>query len=496
MDAISALLGAAAGLLIGAAIIYILLRPKLDQALRDRDLATQEATNRANQITQLEIQLNQTQNELKTVTETHQNLQLEYRAYVSQQEERERQALKKEQEFKELLENADQRLQDAFKTLSTQALDNTAKSFLTNAEQVLKTYQVTAEADLKDRKESIEKLLDPVQKNLERLELFNQSLETKRTTAYSELKTHLEDLVLQQATLKTETTRLVRALQDSGTAGTWGEVVLERVVQLAGLDKHIAYDTQTQMTDSDGNRQRPDMVVNLPNSRSIVIDSKAPMKSYIEALESTDENTRQTLLIDHAAKLAGHVKELKRRDYSRFESAPDFTVLFVPSESAFRAAIEARPSLIEDAMGDKVVLATPTTLLALLRAVNYGWKQEQFALEARQVQAEGKKLYESLATLSSHYSDLGKSLGQAVTRFNAFGASLESTVLPAARKFKELGVASNKEVAPTTQLEGNPKTLTKPELVNPIPTQALIAPESPTLPWAESPEQASTNHNP
>jgi DNA recombination protein RmuC len=240
-------------------------------------------------------------------------------------------------------------------------------------------------------------------------------------------------------------------------------MVLERVVEMAGLQEHYTFDQQSTSRDEDGG-QRPDMIVNLPGGRTLIIDSKAPMRAYMDGLECADEEMRGTYFRGHAGKLYDHAKELKKRDYSRRQDAPDFTVMFVPSESAFRTALENRPSLIEECMECNVVIATPTTLLALLRAVHYGWRQERLATMADEIRKDAGRLFESLSTLTDHYNKLGKALKSAGDAYNSFGGSLESRVLPAARRFKDNGVSSNKDIAAVEIIDVNPRALTHEDL--------------------------------
>lgn len=347
-----------------------------------------------------------------------------------------------------------------FENLSNQTLDETRKKFFVEAENLLKTYRENASGDMTEKAKAIEELLRPVHEQLKCLDEVTQTIETKRTLAHGELKQSLESLGLQQTSLEKETTRLVKALQDPGTAGSWGEMVLERVLEMAGLEGKWSYDTQETSKTEDGHH-RPDVVVTLPGSRAIVIDSKAPFRAYLDALATEDAASRGLLMTTHANKLLEHAKVLAKRDYARRDDALDFTVLFVPSEAGFRAAVEAKPSLIEDAMTLNVFLATPTTLLALLRAIAYGWRQEKLAQEAIKVQADGRKLYESFSTLIDHYVSLGRSLKSAADHFNKFGGSLEASFLPAARRFKDAGISTQKEVAEITPVEFVPRSLNR-----------------------------------
>lgn len=364
----------------------------------------------------------------------------------------------------EELKTARIELSNQFKALSGEALAKSTEQLVSQAEEVLKRYREAAEGDDEARKKEIESLLQPVKENLQKMDVQNREMELLREGAYKALLDQVGSLRDQQAGLTKETTRLVKALQDPGSAGSWGEMVLERVVEMAGLDGYWNYLTQDTHVTEDG-KQRPDMVISLPGGRSLIIDSKAPMRSYVTALETEDENTKMSLLIDHAKKLLDHAKEMKRRDYSKhIQSAPDFIVLFVPSESAYRIAAEKRPGLFEEASELNVLITTPMALLPLLKAVAYGWQQEKLAQSARQLQRDAAQLYDRVCKIATDYVQLGKALSAAGKKYNEMGATLESRVLPAARKFKEHGVQASTDVAIVEHLEFTPRPLQSPEL--------------------------------
>ncbi len=348
--------------------------------------------------------------------------------------------------------DAEQKMRDSFDAIS-----------LKNLTQALEEHKKLSDGDLAQRTKSIEETLKPFHERLKDLDGHNRDIEKERKGAYESLIEQIKSLGEQQGGLTKETNRLVKALQDPGSAGSWGEMVLERVVEMAGLQEHYTFDQQSTSTDDDGS-QRPDMIVSLPGKRVLIIDSKAPMRAYIDGLETQDEDMRGNYFRAHGGKLYDHAKELKRRDYSKREGAPDFTVMFIPSESAFRTAVESRPSLIEECMECNVVIATPTTLLALLRAVNYGWQQDKLAQLAKEVQKDGALLYDRISKIVDDYNKLGKALKNAGNAYNDFGSSLESRVLPAARKFKDHGVQSNKEMAAIEPIEVALRQLTAEEL--------------------------------
>lgn len=480
MDAVLAVAIALVSAIVGAVAVWLLMRGRetqvrgelvaaqaelkrsneeLSQAKVDRGVAETEAASRASQLAVMEIKVNDLSDELRAMTEKFHQRDVEWGTLNSSLEEKELAFLNERERLEKLLEESDKRLKEAFENLSNQTLKATTEDFMKRAQEVLEKYRENAEGDLTTKQKAIEELMRPMKEQLERLDNANKELEEKRTGAYSSIKDQIEQLTMQQVGLQKETSRLVKALQDPGSAGQWGEMVLERVVEMAGLQDRVDFETQATQSAEDGSRQRPDMVVKLPGDRTLVIDSKAPMKSYLDGLESTDEASQQVLFADHAKKLLEHSKVLNRRDYVRGDSAPDFTVMFVPSESAFRVAMEVRPGLMEEALSNNVVIATPTTLLALLRAVAYGWQQEKFAKEAHKVRENGRVLYERLTILVDHYAKLGKALEQAGKAYNSFGSSLESRVLPAARQFKDSGITTNKDVAVIEPIELHPKAL-------------------------------------
>ncbi len=384
------------------------------------------------------------------------------KARVAANEEAVAEKIKLETQLKEREDSHKERIEDVLN--AKKAMEDSFDAIsLKNLKQALEEHKKLSDGDIAQRAKSIEELLKPFQDRLKDLDGHNREIEKERKGAYESLIEQIKSLGEQQGGLTKETNRLVKALQDPGSAGSWGEMVLERVVELAGLEEHYSFDQQSTSTDDEGS-QRPDMIVNLPGGRTLIIDSKAPMRAYMEGLETQDEDGRATYFRAHGGKLYEHAKVLKRRDYSKREDAPDFTVMFVPSESAFRTAVEARPALIEECMECNVVIATPTTLLALLRAVNYGWQQDKLAQLAKEVQKDGALLYDRISKIVDDYNKLGKALKNASTAYNDFGSSLESRVLPAARKFKDHGVQSNKEMAAIEPIEVALRQLTAEEL--------------------------------
>ena len=357
-----------------------------------------------------------------------------------------RAAEEKCEEQRQLLADAQEKLRDAFSSLSAEALAKNNEAFLQLAKEKFASLSVEATGSLEQRKAQIEGMLKPLHELLGVYQSRLHDIEKSRVESYSMLREQLGTLVETQRTLNLQTGQLVTALRRPQTRGQWGEITLRRLVELAGMSNRCDFCEQGSVESEDG-RQRPDMVVNMPGQRTIVIDCKAALDAFLDAAAAADEDNRRVCLQRHSQQVRARARELSAKAYwNQFKHSPEYVVMFLPGEAFLYAAVEQDGSLIEDCLKSRVIIATPTTLIALLKAIEFGWRQEEVAENAEEIRRHGKDLYDRIAVLAQHFGKLGASLDAAVSNYNSAIGSLESRVMVTARKISELGARSDKEL--------------------------------------------------
>ena len=389
------------------------------------------------------------------------------RARLARLEERSEGERRASADKAELLTRADTKLRDAFAALSAEALRQNNRSFLDLAQTKLGEFQQGAASDLEQRRQAVGELVRPLQEALARVDMRIQEVEKARISSYAGLVEQVRAMALTQQALQAETGNLVKALRAPQVRGRWGEIQLRRVVEMAGMLDYCDFQEQTTVAGEDG-LLRPDLIIRLPGGKTVIVDAKAPLAAYLDAVDGNlDDGARDALLRDHARQVRAHMVDLGGKGYwNQFQPAPDFVLMFLPGETFFSAACQYDPSLIEFGVSQQVIPASPTTLISLLRAIAYGWRQEQIARHAQEISTLGRVLYERLGTMAGHFEEVRRGLDRAVEGFNAAMGSLETRVLVSARRFKELGVTTD-ELPDLGTVDHLARGLQAPEMVVP-----------------------------
>ncbi len=363
--------------------------------------------------------------------------------------------------------DAQTHVRDAFAALSADALQRNNRMFLDLARASLGEFQKQATTDLDSRQRSIAEALQPVKESLARVDAQLQEVEKQRVGAYAAVTEQLTALARTQQSLQTETGNLVRALRSPNVRGLWGEMQLRRVVEAAGMLEYCDFIEKESATTEDGQRRTPDVIVNLPGGRRIVIDSKVPIDAFMKAVDAGDDSAREQFLKDHTRQVKGHIDSLGRKAYwEQFQPTPEFVFMFLPGETLLAAALQQDPTLLEYGLTKGVIPATPLTLIALLRAVAHGWQQEKMAASAEEISRLGRELYDRIRTVAKHFGDVGRNLREAMDAFNKAVGSFESRLLVTARKLKDLGAGTGDEPQELEPIDVTPRTLQAPELAD------------------------------
>lgn len=449
------------GLVIGIAIGWVISSARTKAAvgsvLREHETRTAAADARVEEV---RLQIKSAKDDFETLREKLSQAETDKAAAETRAIETE----KNLSEQKALLEDAKAKLSDTFRSLAAEALAGNNSGFLTLAEEKFKALRDDATADLETRKKAIEVLVHPLTETLSAYQKEAKELEDKRLRELGSVGEHLRALASAQTTLQSETAKLVNALRSPQVRGRWGEIALRKTAELAGMSPHCDFVEQVSVTTEDG-RLRPDMLVKLPAGREVVVDSKVPFIGFLEALEAKTDEEREAALTRHARHVNQHVTKLASKEYwDQFTAAPEFVVLFIPNDSFLAAAAEKDPTLVESALTKKVMIATPTTFIALLLAIAFGWRQELVAESAQRISALGQELSDRMGTLAEHLIKVGGAIGKAVESYNAAVASFESRVLPSARKFKALGAGGKKEIEELQPIDQTPRALIAPDI--------------------------------
>ncbi|MCP5111105.1 MAG: DNA recombination protein RmuC [bacterium] len=456
-------LALAVGLIFGGLAVWLMLRADTNNAygraksemVAEHTALTERLSGREARIEDLTKERDQLRGELKRLREENADLKAANAELETHVEESQKSA----DEKLTILSGAHEHLVESFKAASQEVMQNNNHLFLEMANQAIERIQQGGDSESESRQQAINELVKPLRESLERVDANIQEMERTRAAAYAGISDQVKTLVSSQDLLRNETTNLVNVLRTPGPQGRWGEVQLRRVVELAGMISYCDFEEQVSVTGGDG-RQRPDMVIRLPNERLVAVDAKVSLKAYAEALDAPDEQSRVENLREHAAQVRAHLEALSANGYlDQFKEAPEFIVAFLPGEAFFSAALQQDPGLLEFGVERNVILATPTTLIALLKAAAYGWRQERLAQNAQELSDLGKTVYSRLRLFTRHLDDIRKHLQRTVTGYNRAVGSLESRVLVSARRFEDLGVAGKGKLAALPPIDTFPQSI-------------------------------------